>query len=618
MIGNLERKKMRRIVVTVLALIGCVVSGCSGTSDHSEVKTGSSSSLTPENQSVDGSNVVITSKTAGGIQTDDVRKSQIVFEDTAKASGLTVAHDPAAHGQFRLVETMGGGVGLIDFNEDGKLDIFICQGAELPADPEDKTRAAQLYQNQGDGKFVNVAEKAGVAFRGYGQGVAVGDYDGDGHADIYVSGFQSSALYRNKGDGTFEELSTKAGLKNQGWATSAAFADLDSDGDLDLYVVRYLADTVDAAGRPTVTCNALPGQIGYCPPLAYNSEPDSLYRNNGDGTFTDIGPSIGLSEKDGNGLGLAIADFDEDGRLDIFVANDKTPCRFYHNLGSMKFEEVGLAWGLAYNESGEPTAAMGVAVGDADDDGRIDILVTNFYEEGATLYRNLGNGRFEVATSRARLKSPTRSRLGFGAGFVDFDNDTKLDLFITNGHVNDVRPLRMPYQMPPQLFRNLGKGRFEDQSENSGGYFRKEWLGRGSAFGDFDNDGRTDILVTHNDGPPALLKNVSDQDRQNHSLNIILRPEKVSGKAVSPVGVVVKVRLSDQQTLVRQVVAGTSYLSSHDSRLWVGTGGFKVAQSVAVRWPSGKQETWPNVATDQLLELVEGRSPEISVQKSGP
>ena len=172
--------------------------------------------------------------------------------------------------------------------------------------------------------------------------------------------------------------------------------------------------------------------------------------------------------------------------------------------------------------------------------------------------------------------------------------------------------------MPPQLFRNLGKGRFEDQSENSGDYFRKEWLGRGSAFGDFDNDGRTDILVTHNDGPPALLKNVSDQDRQNHSLNIILRPEKVSGKAVSPVGVVVKVRLSDQQTLVRQVVAGTSYLSSHDSRLWVGTGGFKVAQSVDVRWPSGKQETWSNVVTDQLLELVEGRSPEISVQKSGP
>lgn len=617
MIWNLEQAKMSRVFVTILALSGLIVSGCSGSTDQSQIQTRPSDSLTPEIHIVDASKADIPSKNEGRVETIDIRKSPIVFEDTAKASGLTVAHASAAHGQFRLVETMGGGVGLIDFNEDGRLDIFICQGSELPPEISDKTRGAQLYQNQGDGKFVNVAQKAGVAFRGYGQGVAVGDYDGDGHSDIFVSGFQSSALYRNKGDGAFEELSGKAGLKNEGWATSTAFADLDRDGDLDLYVVRYLADTVDAAGRPTVTCNALPGQIGYCPPLAHNSAPDSLYRNNGDGTFTDIGPSIGLSESDGNGLGLAIADFDEDGRLDIFVANDKTPCRFYHNLGNMKFEEVGLAWGLAYNESGEPTAAMGVAVGDADGDGRIDILVTNFYEEGATFYRNLGKGRFEVATSRARLKSPTRSRLGFGAGFVDFDNDGKLDLFIANGHVNDVRPLRMPYQMPAQLFRNLGKGRFEDQSENSGDYFRKEWLGRGAAFGDFNNDGRIDILVTHNEGPPALLQNISDQNRQNHFLNLTLRPEKV-GKAVSAVGTVVKVCLDDQQTVLRQLAAGTSYLSSHDSRFCIGTGGFKVARSIEVCWPSGKLETWSNVVTDQILELNEGRSPELSVHKSAP
>ncbi|RLS25676.1 MAG: CRTAC1 family protein [Planctomycetota bacterium] len=603
----LEAVKMMRMFL-LIGLIGLITAGCSGSGDDPKTERKQSEMINPEKRIDDPLQMELKEVEK---KPREIKPNPIVFEETGKESGLTVGHESAAHGQFRLVETMGGGVGLIDFNEDGLLDVFICQGSELPVEVSDKSRAAQLYQNQGDGKFVDVAEKAGVAFRGYGQGVAIGDYDGDGHADIYVSGFQSSGLYRNKGDGTFEELSEKAGLRNQGWATSSAFADLDKDGDLDLYVVRYLADTVDAAGRPTVTCNALPGQLGYCPPLAHNSEPDSLYRNNGDGTFTDIGPSIGLSSNDGNGLGLAIADFDEDGRLDIFVANDKTPCRFYHNLGNLKFEEVGLSWGLAYNESGEPTAAMGVAVGDADEDGRLDILVTNFYEEGATFYRNLGKGRFEVATSRARLKSPTRGRLGFGAGFVDFDNDGLLDLFITNGHVNDVRPLRMPYQMPPQLFQNLGKGRFEDNSLMAGRYFQKEWVGRGAAFGDFNNDGRSDILVTHKDGPPALLKNVTDPERVNHFIDLRLRPARVGGKEVSPVGSLVKVRLGDKRTLVRQLVGGTSYLSSHDSRLCIGLGPWKLAQSVEVRWPSGKSESWTGIKVDQIQELVEGQSAKI-------
>ena len=535
----------------------------------------------------------------------------IKFEEQSAQAGLKVPHYPAANGRFRLIETMGGGVGLLDFNRDGHLDIFICQGSDIPADTQNKTRAAQLYKNNGDGTFTDMAPQAGVDFGGFGQGVAVGDYDGDGFDDIYIAGFQSSALYRNKGDGTFEELSEKAGLKNDGWATSSAFADLDADGDLDLYVVRYLAHTVDAAGRPTVKCNALPGQIGYCPPLAHSPEPDSLYRNNGDGTFTDIGPSIGLSPADGNGLGLAIADFDDDGRPDIFVANDKTPCRFYHNLGQMKFEETGLSWGLALNENGDPTAAMGVAVGDADSDGRLDILVTNFYEEGVTLFRNLGQGRFEVATSRARLKSPTRGRLGFGAGFVDFDNDGHHDLFITNGHVNDVRPLRMPYQMPPQLFRNAGAGRFVDSSAGAGPYFQQEWLGRGAAFGDFNNDGRMDILVTHNATTPALLVNRSDEAHENHSLRLQLKPAPRGGKAVSPVGSVVTVQFKDDKKLVRQVMAGTSYLSSHDSRLNIGIGPVAQAVGVQVKWPSGRLETWPDLPVDKLLELAEGQSPSV-------
>ena len=347
---------------------------------------------------------------------------------------------------------------------------------------------------------------AGVAFRGYGEGIAVGDYNGDGLDDLYVSGFNTAALFRNNGDRTFTDATRASGLTGRGWATSCAFADLDGDGDLDLYVVRYLADTVDASGQPTVVCNALPGAVGYCPPVAFPPEPDSLYRNNGDGTFTDISRESGIVDN-GNGLGLAIADFDDDGRLDVFVANDKTPNLLFHNLGGLRFEEVGLPWGVAFDESGAATAGMGVAAGDYDGDGRTDLLVTNFFEEGVTLYRNAAPGRFEAVTARARLKVPTRSKLGFGTGFLDYDNDGRLDLFIANGHVNDVRPVRMPYRMTPQLFHNVGEGRFTDVSGEAGPYFRGLWLGRGAAFGDFDNDGDTDVVVTHNDGPPALLFN---------------------------------------------------------------------------------------------------------------
>jgi len=547
--------------------------------------------------------------TTAKVTRDENVPQTIRFEETASAAGLTTLHYPAAHGQFRLVETMGGGVGLIDFDGDGRLDIYLTQGTDLPTDPGDKAHAAQLYRNLGDGKFENVAEKAGVAFRGYGQGVAVGDYDGDGHDDLYVAGFESAALYRNRGDGTFEDRTEASGLKGHGWSTSTAFADLDSDGDLDLYVVRYLADTVDAAGRPTVTCNALPGQIGYCPPLAYAPAADSLYRNDGDGKFTDIGPEIGLEKSAGNGLGLAIADFDDDGKLDIFVANDKTPCQLYRNLGGMKFEEVGLSWGVAFDESGEPTAAMGVAVGDVDNDGLPDILVTNFYEEGATLYRNLGGGRFEVATARGRLKIPTRGRLGFGTGFADFDNDGSLDLFITNGHVNDVTALRMPFRMKPQLFRNDGSGRFADVSAISGSYFETERLGRGAAFGDFNDDGRVDLVVTHNDEAPALLINKKMPGDDSRSLRLKLVPAPVGGKAVSPLGAVVKAELDDARTLTRFLAAGTSYLSAHDTRLTIGTGKAVGVKKLTVRWPSGRSESWSELPLDRPVVIEEGKSP---------
>lgn len=524
----------------------------------------------------------------------------ISFREIAKESGLNITHYSAANGAFRLFETMGSGVGLIDYDNDGLLDVYICQGADVPSmtgksEPEHISR---LYKNLGEMKFEDVTLNTGVGFGKFAEGVAVGDYDGDGDQDIFVSGFQSSALFQNQADGTFQDVTAVAGLTNHGWATSCAFADFDRDGDLDLYVVRYLANTVDALGRPTVNCNALPGQSGYCPPLAHQPDTDSLYRNNGDGSFTDIAKEIGLSASDGNGLGLAIVDFDGDLLLDIFVANDKTPCRFYKNLGKLQFQERGLESGLAFNESGEPTAAMGVAAGDVDQNGTFDLLVTNFYEEGVTLFQNLGKGQFDVATSRSKLKIPTKGQLGFGTGFHDFNNDGKLDLFITNGHVNDVRPLRMPYQMKPQVFENNDKMQFQDVSDSAGMYFQEKWLGRGAAFGDLNNDGKMDVVVTHNGGPPALLMNQSESEN-HHFIGLTVVPTKKGEKAISPVGTFVKIKLDDNRILTRTIAAGTSYLSSHDQRLICGTGEQRVNE-IEITWPDGAIEKRNNILMDRF------------------
>jgi hypothetical protein len=528
---------------------------------------------------------------------------QPVFRDVAGEAGLSVSHFNAADGRFRLVETMGSGVGLLDYDGDGWLDIFIAQGSPLPRDPGDHRHAAQLYRNNRDGTFAELAREAGVAFEGFGQGVAVGDYDGDGYPDLYVSGFGRSALYHNKANGTFEEVTATAGVAGSGWATSCAFADLDGDGDLDLYVVHYLADTVDSRGQPTVSCAALPGTIGYCPPDAFAPEPDVLYRNNGDGTFADVSLSSGISSTPGNGLGLAIADFDDDGKLDIFVANDRTPNLLWHNLGGLKFEEVGLTWGLALNESGLLRAGMGVAAGDYDGDGRMDLLVTNYYEEGSTLYRNAAPSRFEVTTARAGLLVPSRSKLGFGTGFFDVDNDGRLDLFVANGHVNDVRPIGMPYAMEPQLFRNMGQARFRDVSSGAGHYFGELDLGRGAAFGDVDHDGDTDIIVTHTGRRPALLLNETQPRGRVLRLSLV-----GAGAGRTPIGAKVTVR-AGSLTATRVVAGGTSYLSASDTQLLVGLGSAAQAERVDVRWPSGRVQSWADVPTETDLLIEEGHDP---------
>lgn len=525
------------------------------------------------------------------------------FTDASIAAGVTQPYVNGADGQFRLVETMGSGAGLIDYDRDGWLDLYVLQGRPLPEDGQPATTTARLYRNQRDGSFRDVTEAANVGFHGYGQGVAVGDYDGDGHDDLFAAGFGRSALYRNSRSGRFEDVTVKAGLHETGWASSCAFADLDGDGDLDLYVVHYLADTVDSLGNPTARCNATPGKLGYCPPDAFRPEGDHLYKNNGDGTFTDVSAESGIGRVAGNGLGLAIADLDDDGRLDIFVANDRTPNLCFHNQGGLRFEETALAWGLAYNEAGQLRAGMGVAAGDADGDERLDLLVTNFYEEGVTLYLNKAPRRFQVGTAQARLLSPTRGRLGFGVGFLDADLDGDLDLFIANGHVNDARSLNIPYKMSAQLLQNMGDCRYEDVSSHAGPYFQGSWLGRAAAIGDLDNDGDEDVVATHLDRPPALLRNETARTPGTSFLQLSLRGANTSRTAI---GARVSLEFGGR-VIVRQLVAGTSYLSTSDSgrRLTIGLGRAEKIDRLVIRWPSGKEQVQRNVVVPARLTIDE-------------
>jgi hypothetical protein len=529
--------------------------------------------------------------------------SPIRFRDAAASAGIDLAPFHSALGRFRLVETMGSGLALIDHDQDGRLDLVVGQGALLPDDEAPPPRPTTLYRNQGDGTFADVTDTAGLRFSGFSQGMAVGDYDADGRDDLFLAGFGRSALFRNAGGGRFEEVTDSAGVAGSGWPSSCAFADLDRDGDLDLYVVHYLADTVDAFGRPTVRCNAVEGRAGYCPPQAHRPEPDVLYRNNGDGTFTDVSAESGLASAPAPGLGLAIADLDGDGLLDVFIANDQAPNQAWRNLGGLRFEDKASDWGLALGETGETRAGMGVAAGDYDDDGRLDLLVTNFFEEPDTLFRQVAPGLFQPASAEARLAVPSRATLSFGTGFLDADSDGLLDLFVANGHINDVRPLGMPYAQPPQLFHNAGGGRFDDASRDSGDYFEGAYLGRAAAFGDLDNDGDVDIVVSHLDRPPALLLN--ETPRPGGTLTLTLRAATPSR---SPIGARVTVSAAGR-TISRLVVAGTSYLSSHDPRLVLGLGGAQRADRIEIAWPSGLVESWTDLPEDRSIEIVEGTAP---------
>jgi enediyne biosynthesis protein E4 len=526
------------------------------------------------------------------------------FTDVTRALGLDFRNQASHTSKKYLIETMGSGAALFDYDNDGRLDLFLVNGAPL-SDPTPKGRIPQktgpqywnrLYRQKRDGTFEDVTEEAGLEGWGYGMGVAVGDYDNDGNADLFVTAYGGNRLYHNNGDGTFTDVTEKAGVAGSGWSTSAAWVDLDNDGLLDLIVLRYMEWDFDDlwCGPPKE------GFRSYCDPNHFRPATPLVYHNDGDGHFTEVSGKIGFS-KAGKGLGIAFADYDRDGRLDVCVANDSMFEFLYRNKGDGTFEEVGLMAGVAVDGDGATYAGMGVDFADYDNDGLPDLLITDLGNQAYALYKNNGDGSFTYATYTSGLADITRPHSGWGFRFMDFDNDGWKDLLIAQGHDMDNVELTTPnlrYREPPVLIRNTG-GKFTDISAAAGSVFMEPWVGRGMAVGDIDNDGRLDAVITTNDGAAHILRN--ETPTRNHWLILKLVGHQSNRDGI---GAEVKVTTSKGMQLQTVTTAG-SYLSSSDKRVHFGLGAEAVTQRVEIRWPSGILQVIEAVRGDQILQVDE-------------
>jgi hypothetical protein len=492
---------------------------------------------------------------------------------------------------------MGSGSALLDYDADGWLDILCVNGGTTVTSSSTTQPRHALYHNLRNGKFEDVTVQAGLGQnRYYGMGVAVGDYDNDGYPDLYITSFGPNTFYHNNGNGTFTDVTSEAGVECPDWSTSAAFFDLDRDGLLDLYVANY----VDAAPENNPVC-ILKGVRAYCHPSQYRGVSDRLYKNLGNGRFRDISVASGIHNSKGKGLGVSAADFDGDGWVDIYVANDSVGNFLYKNNRNGTFTDVTMASGTGYNGEGQPEASMGVAVGDYNRDGKPDIFVTNYDTETNAFYRNDGNLVFTDVRWSSGVAALDHFWLGFGTGFLDFDNDGDLDLLIVNGHVIDNIEAIQPefrYAQPLQLLENQNDKFVENAAfgRYASGHPR---VGRGACFGDIDNDGDIDVVVTNSGEKPTLL--INRCDGSNHWILLKLIGTQSNGDAV---GATVQV-VTEQGVQTSQIAGGGSYLSAGDLRLHFGLGSSKVIQSLIIRWPDGLEETKHNVAVNQILSIVE-------------
>ena len=529
-------------------------------------------------------------------------QNAVAFVDITRAAGISFVHDNAASPEKYLIETMGSGCGWIDYDQNGLIDLYLANGAATRVySPRQPLRGA-LYRNNGDGTFTDVTERAGVGAEGlFGMGVAVGDYDNDGFPDLLVCGYGRCILYHNNGNGTFTDVTRHAGVENLGlWASSAAWFDYDNDGRLDLVIANY----VDWSPEKNFYCGDRgPGLRSYCHPDDFNPLSPTLYHNNGDGTFTDVSKSSGLAQKPGNGLGVVTFDYDNDGWQDIFIANDHMPNSLFHNNRNGTFTEVGYLAGVAVSADGLFEAGMGTDAADTTGSGRLDLVVTHLDMQLARLYQNMGDGVFEDATIRSKLGYSTFHMSEFGTRFFDYDNDGACDLFMANGHVLDNIQryhAESSYAEPKLMFRNTGHGIFENVSDLLGTDFLLPRVSRGAAIADFDNDGDLDILVSNCGQAPQLLRN--DGGNRNHWLEILLIGTKSNRDGV---GARVKITAGDL-VLYDQRKGGMSYQSAQDPRLHFGLAQRAKVDSIEITWPSGIKTNLSNLKCDQILAIKEG------------
>lgn len=531
------------------------------------------------------------------------RSPLVSFVDIAQSAGINFRHENAASSEKYLIETMGSGCGFIDYDQDGLLDLYLVNGASTRVyKPVHPLRSA-LYRNNGDGSFTDVTVKAGVGAEGlFGMGVAVGDYDNDGYPDLLVLGYGRCILYHNNGDGTFSDVTARAGVENLGrWASSGAWFDYDNDGRLDLVIANYIDWSPD---RNFWCGDHGPGMRSYCHPDDYNGEAPTLYHNNGDGTFTDASKQSGVGSRPGNGLGVVTFDYDNDGWQDIFIANDSMANFLFHNNRDGTFREVGYLAGVAVSADGLPEAGMGTDAADTTGNGRMDLLVTHLDSQLARLYQNIGKQTFDDATVRSGLGYATFHMSGFGARFMDYDNDGAVDIFMANGHVLDNihrYNASVHYAEPKLMFRNLGHGEFKNVSEELGRDFQLPRVSRGAAIGDFDNDGDLDILVNNNGERPQLFRN--DGGNANHWLGILLVGTRSNRDAV---GARIKVSAGNL-VLYEQRKGGMSYQSAQDPRLHFGLGQYATVDAVEILWPSGIVTKLAKLKSDQIIAIKEGQ-----------